>query len=283
MEYQSIIKKTRKVLDRFVDTRAAGAYMILFAAAIGIATFIENDYGTSSAQKVVFKAWWFELLLFLFCASLMTNIVRFRMFQNRKWPILMFHISMIIIMIGAGITRYWGYEGIMHIRENEEANTFLSAETYLKFELIRDGQRYQFYEPVLFATLGNNNFHESYLIGNDLIDIEVKEFIPNPIQTLESDVEGVPTIKVVFGTASGREEYFIAKGEKRRIKSVNFNFSENAIPNAINILYDNNSLNIKADVTLNQMVMATQKRDTLISQDEPYPLMLRSLYSFGAK
>ena len=37
--------------------------MILFAVAIAVATFIENDFGTSSAQKIIFKARWFELLI----------------------------------------------------------------------------------------------------------------------------------------------------------------------------------------------------------------------------
>lgn len=45
------------------NTRAAGIYILLFAASIAIGTFIENDYGTSSAQHVVYKSRWFTLLL----------------------------------------------------------------------------------------------------------------------------------------------------------------------------------------------------------------------------
>ena len=45
---------------------------------------------------------------------------------------------------------------------------------------IKDGQIYEFDEPVLFASLGNNHWEESYLIGNDLINVQIKEFIPNP-------------------------------------------------------------------------------------------------------
>ena len=61
------MKKFIKILSKFstklFNTRAAGLYIILFAIAIAVATFIENDYGTSSAQKVIFQSKWFELLL----------------------------------------------------------------------------------------------------------------------------------------------------------------------------------------------------------------------------
>ena len=63
---KNIFPKIKKLLLPFFDTKAAGVYFVLFAAAIGIATFIENDFGTSAAQKVIFKSWWFELLLVLF-------------------------------------------------------------------------------------------------------------------------------------------------------------------------------------------------------------------------
>jgi len=45
----------KKIYLKLFSTSAAGLYMILFAATIGIATFIENDFGTSSAQKIIFK------------------------------------------------------------------------------------------------------------------------------------------------------------------------------------------------------------------------------------
>jgi len=109
--------KIKKALNVFVNTRAAGVYFILFAASIAIATFIENDFGTSAAQKVIFKAWWFELLLALFGLTIIVNIFKFRMIQQKKWPLLMFHSAIVVIIIGAGVTRYFGFEGVAHSRK----------------------------------------------------------------------------------------------------------------------------------------------------------------------
>ena len=277
--------KFKKLLNKFFfplfNTRAAGIYMLLFAAAIGVATFIENDFGTSSAQKLVFKSGWFTLLLVLFAISIAVNIYRFRMIKMKKWTLLTFHAAMIIILIGAGVTRYFGTEGIMHIRENDSSNVFLSADTYLNFEVLKGGKKYDFNESVLFASLGNNNWEESYLIGKDLIEVKVEDFIPNPKQFLQDSPEGKPTIKVVIAGRGGREEYFISQGDSKRIRGLVYNFTDNEIPNAINIAYRNDSILIKSNKVLAQTVMATQTRDTLYPSNHYYPLRLRSLYSDG--
>ena len=44
----------------------------------------------------------------------------------------MFHVAFIIIIFGAGITRFIGYEGMMQIYEGETENTFLSDNVYLQ-------------------------------------------------------------------------------------------------------------------------------------------------------
>ncbi|MDX1406715.1 MAG: hypothetical protein R3330_01245, partial [Saprospiraceae bacterium] len=95
----------KRIVNRLFSTGAAGMYILLFGIAIAVATFIENDFGTSSAQKVVFKARWFELLLLLFGISIVVNIFRFRMIQQKKWAILTFHAAIIVILIGSAVTR----------------------------------------------------------------------------------------------------------------------------------------------------------------------------------
>lgn len=136
------------LLNRLFSPSAFASYILIFAIAIGATTFIENDFGTSSAQKVIYQARWFELLLLLFSGALIANIYRFRMIAQKKWAILVFHAAMIVIIAGAAVTRYTGYEGMMHIREGSTSNTFTSTEMYLLFEVTANGQRYNFEEPV---------------------------------------------------------------------------------------------------------------------------------------
>ncbi|MGZ0016868.1 cytochrome c biogenesis protein CcsA [Yeosuana sp. AK3] len=280
------MNKLFKLLKKFIapifNTRAAGLYILLFAAAIAIATFVENDFGTSAAQKVIFKSWWFELLLVLFGISIIVNIFKFRMIQQKKWPLLMFHSSIIIILLGAGITRYFSYEGMMHIRENDTSNSFLSSNTYLKFQIDKNNQTYNFDEEVLFASIGNNYFKESYSVDGHIIDVEVKDFIPNPKQVLSSSIHGKPTLKMVVSGMNGREEYFLSHGQTKRVNGVLYNFSDTEISDAFNIKFQGDSLSFKTSSTYSQMVMATQSRDTIYPSQYYNSLKLRALYSNGS-
>ncbi len=225
----------KSIIDRLFSTTAAGFYMILFAVAIGAATFIENDFGTSAAQKVIFQARWFELLLVLFGLSILANIFRFRMIQQKKWGTLMFHGSILVILLGAGVTRYFSYEGTMHIREDHTSNELVTSDTHILFEARQGGKAYRFDEKVNFASLGQNHFKESYQIGKDLIEAELEAFIPNPENVLESTPDGVPVIKIVIGGNMGREEYFLSDKDYKNLNGSWFNFGNPEQPQAFNI------------------------------------------------
>lgn len=69
--------------------------------------------------------------MIFFVINFSGNIVRFRLYKKEKWATLTLHLSFILILVGAFITRYIGYEGVMHIREGGTENTVLSDDTYL--------------------------------------------------------------------------------------------------------------------------------------------------------
>ncbi len=274
---KSILIRIDQVL---FGTRAAGLYLLLFAAAIGIATFIENDFGTSAAQKFIYRAKWFELLLVLFSGTLISNVIRYRMVAQKKWAQLIFHLSMILILIGAGLTRYLGYEGVMHIREGADSNFIYSSEPYLNFEASLAGQTFKFEEPILVSSLGKNSFEQEYLLGNKPVKVKLLSMTPNPKQEVEVVEDGVPILNVVFGSSEGRMEYYLAYGSKQAINGVNFNFSDELIPGAFNLFFQENTLYWSVDQAVSERVMATQA----FSNFEPNtqnPLQFRALYNTG--
>ena len=44
---------------------------------------------------------------------------------------LVLHLSWVFIIVGAGVTRYFGNEGMISLREGETTNTYLSDRTYI--------------------------------------------------------------------------------------------------------------------------------------------------------
>jgi len=279
---KSILTLLREAFAILGSEKAGALYMLIFAFAIGAATFIENDFGTSAAQKWVFKARWFEVLLILFCLAVLTNIVRYRMIALKKWSSLMFHGSILVILLGSAVTRYFGYEGMMHIREGSESSEFVSAEPYLNFQAAYQGKTYRFSEPVLFSSLGRNRFEGSYQIGPHVIGAKLIQITPNPVEKLVEDPSGGAILKIVIGGAMGREEYLLAEGDRKSIRGIDFNFSDSPQGGAVHILRRSDSLLIRFDEAFTKMTMATQQRDSLMPGTD-YPLATRSLYSSGAQ
>ena len=44
------------------STKLTALLLVIFAVAIGAATFIENDYGTPASKALVFNTKWLELI-----------------------------------------------------------------------------------------------------------------------------------------------------------------------------------------------------------------------------
>ena len=276
------MKHISTLFFRLFSTSAAGLYIILFAFSISLATFIENDFGTSSAQKLIFKAWYFELLLVLFSISIMVNMFRLNLIRQRKWGTFAFHMSVLIILLGSAITRYSGYEGMMHIREGSSSDYFLSSNTYLQHEVNYAGNTYTFHEPLLLATRGNNRKKYDYLIEGQRVKVEISKFIPNPIEVMREDEGGVPTLQIVIGGANGREEYSLKYGQRSRIGGMVFSFGLPEEESDFYIKKEDGQLYVKPNKPFTVMQMASQKRDSLAAGFD-YPLQLRSLYSDGLR
>jgi cytochrome c-type biogenesis protein CcsB len=152
--------------------------IVILAAGAGYATFIENDFGTSTARVLVYNNIWYETVLVLTTLNLIGIIYKFKMWKSKGK--FLFHFSFVVILIGAGITRYAGYEGIMQIKEGETSNTMISLEPYLQVTIV-DGDKsyYQEYQKeftALFPSL--NNFSHTINFGdNKSIEIHYVDYM----------------------------------------------------------------------------------------------------------
>ena len=84
--------------------------LFVFAASMATATFVENDFGTQTARTVIYNAWWFEWVMILLGLNFIANMYRYKLYRKQKWTVLLFHVAFIVILIGAGISRYTGFE-----------------------------------------------------------------------------------------------------------------------------------------------------------------------------
>ncbi|MDR2153194.1 MAG: cytochrome c biogenesis protein CcsA [Helicobacteraceae bacterium] len=191
------------IFNSLFSMQAAAVLLLLIAFACAAATFIEADpnLGTQAARALVYNHWWFEATLFLLCASLVGNMIKFRMFRKEKTPTLIFHASIVIILLGAFITRYFGYEGLMHIREGETSSSFFSSDPYLKVSSsgLNASQKLSL-SPIVAPTYS----FSAELGGGAPVTIETKAYYPRAkeaVVPLESG--GKPYISFLVGYANG--------------------------------------------------------------------------------
>ncbi len=65
----------KKLLYKILSSaKLALLLLFIFGVAMAIATFIENDFGTTTAWAVIYDSWWFELVMIGLCISFLTNI-----------------------------------------------------------------------------------------------------------------------------------------------------------------------------------------------------------------
>jgi len=72
------------MLKTIFSMKMAVLLMFVFGIMIGVATFIENDYGTQTARALIYNAHWFEFFLFYFIAILTYNMIRFKLYKNKS-------------------------------------------------------------------------------------------------------------------------------------------------------------------------------------------------------
>ena len=105
--------------------------VFFYAFACGIATFIENDYGSVAARAMIYNAWWFDILHMYLALALLASFIKSNAWQRKKYASLVLHFSFVVIIIGAGITRFFGNEGNMSIPEGQSVNYYYTSENYL--------------------------------------------------------------------------------------------------------------------------------------------------------
>lgn len=255
-----------------------GTLILLFAFAIGTATFIENDFGATGAKAVVYNTTWFNILMILLAINLIGRIIIEKMYRLKKITIFLFHFSFLIILLGAGITRFISYEGMMHIREGAISNSMLSEKSYVDIEAIDGDQKESSSKAVLMSGLTQNAYSESLSIDGKKFKFKSVKYIPNAQEVVtEAETGGDPYIMFVYSDANGRKNFSLKYGDHGPSP---INFSQNFDPEVINVKVQDGELMIFASDVMTTLSMTTSTTDTL-EIDQWHPFEARKLYGIG--
>ncbi|TLX73904.1 cytochrome C biogenesis protein [Labilibacter sediminis] len=266
----------KKIISFLSASYVMGALFIILAAAMGIATFVENDFGTNAAKALYYNAWWFEGIFVLLGINMFFNMIKPYLWTKGKLPVLLFHLAFFIIIAGAAITRYYGFEGMMHIREGESTNEFISSVTYVDGVVEKNGEVVAFSEDVLMSEKSKDNFSKSVRIGGEKVKLKSIDFIKRTKLIPQEDPNGKPLLSLVISGTGGRRNVDLFKGEKITVGSYTVGFMVDEELD-FNIFQQEDQLYFKSlhDVFITDM--GTQQK-TELDMSEPQVFYQRVLY-----
>jgi cytochrome c-type biogenesis protein CcsB len=270
-----------KLFKILFSTRLTALLFILYPTAMAFGTFIESWYSTDTAKIWIYNAWWFELLMVFMAINFAGNIFKYRLLRKEKWAVLMLHLSFLLILFGAFVTRYIGYEGMMPIREGASENQFLSEKTYLTIfvdgEMEGEPRRKKLESDLLLSEHVDNTFRWENDFNGQAFSISYIDFLENATEGLVLDETGERYLKIVEAGDGNRHDHYLKEGDIANIHNILFTLNRPQ-EGAINIILDKGVYTINSPFSGQFMRMADQFQGTLDAEVDT-PLQLRSLYT----
>lgn len=236
----------KKIINLVVSTRTTVILLVIFALAMAVATFIEDKYDTATAKTIIYNAYWFEVMLLLLAVNFIGNIFRFRLLSRQKIAIFLFHAAFALMLFGAFITRYFGYEGSIHIREGQSGNVMYSPETALQIRLADGNGDNTFNVPFNYTEKAAKEFHLEVNTGSKgMAGFKIKKYIKNATEVINDlPTGGNSMAELIYATNAGRESFFIQNGEVKNIGQLVIAYNVPGATNVIHISTKKDSLSI---------------------------------------
>ena len=204
-----------------------GSLFVIFAVAMAIATFIGNDYGSGAAYSMVYNTRWFELILLLLVINLIGQVVIYKLLGRKKLAVGLFHLAFIIMIIGAGITRYFGWEGSIHLREGETGNSCTTSQKYIGYRITDENGKVvkQHYKKYSITTVSADNFRSTIRLGDNDYKLILARILPNATRTIADSPGGTPVVSLVLSRGMmTRETVILKKGDSKAFATTSIGF-----------------------------------------------------------
>jgi len=265
-----------------LSMRMAVLVMFIFGITIGVATFIENDYGTQTARALVYNARWFEFFIFYFIVILLFNMLKFKSYKNRM-AVFIFHFSFLVIALGSLLTRFVGFEGIMHIREGRVSSQMVSDVQILQIAL-NDGQEKSSYEkPLFLSSMTKNYLNETIDIGEKELNVELLKYLPNAEMGIVDSADGkkILEFKLVNSNSQGKIVPIVS-GEEYDAGSFVVSYNKKSISTKPQfVVTDNKNGKLQMVTTFPMSYLKMDDKSSGELKAGSYPLEQRYLYRFG--
>jgi len=253
----------------FFSMKMMTAGLFVFLVAIGWATILESSYDIQTAKIIVYNALWFEILLLYLAMNLVANIFRYKMLQREKIAMLTFHVAFLVIILGAAITRFFGFEGLMIIREGERSNFIYSSDPHVWFKINDGKMQYTYAEKQFMSEETDNDFSADVQFPGHKtpISIEYVDFQKKMIDSVvvNDSIQGVAIELITEGMRSN----YLSEGDFLMTGDVAISFEKKDAMPGVHIFKDGARIMIKSKEQMRWLPMAEMRKARQSGQDVP--------------
>ncbi len=238
-----------------------GVLFVVFTVAMAVATFVENDFGAASARQLIYNSKWFELIFLLLVVNLSGQIFIYKLYKKKKLTVLIFHLSFIIIIAGAAITRYTGYDGKVHIREGQAASHGLTSDKYMSIDIYnnQDELLVSHEERVMVTNTSLGSFYREGEMDNIPFSVRYSRYIPNASESVVDTEDGIPIVALLITRGrTFREVVYLAEGETRSFDNLRLGFGDDENCD-LRIMLKADTFSIISNTGLTSMSMMTRE------------------------
>ena len=245
----------------FFSMTSAVVLLVIFAIGSGAATIIESYYDTKSAWAAVYGASWFALVQVLLGINLAYNIFRYNLLRKEKLPVLIFHVSFLFMLLGAAMTRYLGFEGNIHIRENETSNAVFGSVSRIEIAAEKDGQIYSNSIPKQITSVGSNDFNLPLEIAGKKANLTFDGYYKKAETEYYEAEKGEPLVRLAVSSPDSKEEISLQAGETREVGGVSFAFdAQPLLENFVKIELKEGKFYLTSNQNIGYFTMATNEK-----------------------
>lgn len=117
-----------KVLESLASLKLAVVLLILLLIGLAIGTILESAQGTEVAGRLVYYSWWFLGLQGLFAANVVASLIEKFPWSRMRVGYALTHSSLVLILVGAGMTYFLKQEGSLMLWEGEMGNQIVNTD-----------------------------------------------------------------------------------------------------------------------------------------------------------
>ena len=81
---------------------------------LAVGTVIESRHGADAARHAVYRATWFDVLMYLLAVNLTVAVLHRLPLPWKKWPFAVTHFGIVVLLSNRLVFLFWGYLGVFN-------------------------------------------------------------------------------------------------------------------------------------------------------------------------